>query len=176
MTVAGTDRLRADFNAHTFAARFEAGTRFATPLVGVTPYAAAQLTSIHLPSYAETAVSGSNQFALSFASDTTSNLRTELGARADKSFAMRDGALTLRGRAAWAHDSNTDRNISPTFQSLPGSAFIVSGARPAANGALISAGAEVTWWNGWALAGVFEGEFSRTTASYAGKGVVRYSW
>jgi hypothetical protein len=50
---------------------------------------------------------------------------------------MRDGVLTLRSRAAWAHDSNTDHAINPTFQSI---------------------------------AGTFEGEFSRTTESYAGKG------
>jgi outer membrane autotransporter protein len=176
VTVAGADRLRANFNAHTFAARAEAGYRFVKAAAGVTPYAAAQLTSVYLPGYAEIAVSGSSQFALSFASDTAANVRTELGVRTDKSFAVRDGTLTLRGRAAWAHDSNTDRTISPTFQSLPGASFTVSGARPAADGALVSTGIEMKWWNGWALAAAFEGEFSNTTESYAGKGTVRYAW
>ena len=50
VTVAGTDRLRANFNAHTFAARGEAGYRFAmAPMgmpVGVTPYAALQVTTV----------------------------------------------------------------------------------------------------------------------------------
>jgi hypothetical protein len=32
------------------------------------------------------------------------------------------------------------------------------------------------WLNGFALAATFEGEFSNVTRSYAGKGVVRYSW
>ncbi len=32
--------------------------------------------------------------------------RSELGLRTDKSFAMHDAMLTLRGRAAWAHDFN----------------------------------------------------------------------
>ena len=35
--------------------------------------------------------------------------RSELGLRSDKSFAMTNGIFTLRGRAAWAHDFNTDR-------------------------------------------------------------------
>jgi hypothetical protein len=32
------------------------------------------------------------------------------------------------------------------------------------------------WLNGISLAGVFEGQFSNVTNSYAGKGVARYSW
>jgi outer membrane autotransporter protein len=110
------DHLRANFNTNTFAARAEAGYRFVTALMGVTPYAALQVTTVRLPSYAEAAVSGSNQFALAFASDNSTNVRSELGLRGDKAFAMRDGTLTFRSRAAWAHDSNTDRAISPTFQ------------------------------------------------------------
>jgi uncharacterized protein with beta-barrel porin domain len=86
---------------------------------------------------------GSNQFALAFASQSTSNLRSELGLRGDKSFAMQDGTLILRSRVAWAHDSNTNRVASPTFQALPGSAFTVNGARPSPDGALLTAGAEM---------------------------------
>jgi autotransporter-associated beta strand protein len=180
VTVAGTDRLRANFNAHTFAARGETGYRFGHVFMGVpfgiTPYAALQVTTFSLPGYSETAVSGSNQFALAFASQSETNVRTELGVRADKSFAMRDGVMTLRGRAAWAHDSNTDRAVSPTFQSLPGSSFTVNGAKPAADGALLSAGTEMKWRNGWSMAGLFEGEFSGTTESYSGKGSIRRAW
>ena len=176
VTIAGADRLRANFNTNTFAARAEAGYRFVTGLMGVTPYAALQVTTVHLPSYAEAAVSGSNQFALAFASDNSTNVRSELGLRGDKAFAMRDGTLTFRGRAAWAHDSNTDRAISPTFQALPGASFTVNGARPSPDGALLTAGAEMKWRNNWSLAGTFEGEFSRTTESYAGKGTVKYAW
>ena len=144
--------------------------------MGVTPYAAAQATRVRLPSYAENAVSGSNAFALAFASQTETNLRSELGARADKSYALRDGTLILRGRAAWAHDTNTDRVVSPTFQSLPGSAFTINGAQASPDSALITAGTEMKWRNGWSAAGTFEGEFSRTTESYAGKGTVKYAW
>jgi hypothetical protein len=41
---------------------------------------------------------------------------------------------------------------------------------------VLSAGAELRWRNGWSLAGTFDGEFSRTTDSYAGRGVVKYVW
>jgi outer membrane autotransporter protein len=176
VTVAGTDKLEADFNAQTFAARAEAGYRFATPWIGVTPYGALQVTSFRLPSYAEHATSGSDQFALSYNSQTTTNWRTELGARFDKAFPVTDGLLTLRSRLAWVHDSNTDRPATATFQALPGATFTVNGAAPAADGALVSAGVEMRWRNGFSLAGSFEGEFSGTTQSYAGKGTLRYVW
>lgn len=179
VTVSGTDKLTANFKASTFAARTETGWRFAPwpgSGVGVTPYAALQLTSFHLPGYSETATSGSNQFALSYSAQTTTNLRSELGTHLDRPFLTRDGLFTLRGRLAWAHDSNTDRPATATFQTLPGSTFTVNGAQPAADAALISAGAKMDWLNGITLAGSFDGEFSSTTRSYAGKATLRYAW
>jgi uncharacterized protein with beta-barrel porin domain len=177
VTVSGIDKLTANYKANTFAARTEAGWRV-SPVsgIGVTPYAALQVTSFRLPGYSETAVSGSNQFALSYSAQTTTNARGELGARADKAFPIRDGLFTLRGRAAWVHDSNTDRPATAAFQALPGTAFTVNGARPAANAALVSAGGTMDWLNGFSLAGGFEGEFSSTTRSYAGKATLRYAW
>jgi uncharacterized protein with beta-barrel porin domain len=103
-------------------------------------------------------------------------MRSELGLRTDKSFAMQNAVLTLRGRAAWAHDFNPDRAIGATFTALPGASFVVNGAAQASESALVTAAAEMKWLNGWSAAGTFEGEFSNVTRSYAGKGVVRYSW
>ena len=103
-------------------------------------------------------------------------VRTELGLRGDTSFAAADAIVTLRGRAAWAHNFNTDRSISALFQTLPASGFTVFGASPASNSALISAGAEAKWLNGFSVAATFEGEFSNRTESYAGKGTLRYQW
>ena len=134
------------------------------------------MTSFHQLSYAGNATSGSNQYALSYASQTTTNWRTELGARFDKSFLLAEGLFTLRGRLAWAHDSNTNRVASAVFQALPGAAFTVSGAEPGADSALMSAGAELRWTSGLSLSADFESEFSATTQSYAGKARLSYAW
>jgi uncharacterized protein with beta-barrel porin domain len=106
----------------------------------------------------------------------SSDTRSELGIRPDKSFAMQDGVLTLRGRLAWAHDFNPDRSIAATFQALPGASFVVNGAAQASDSALTTASAEMKWLNGWSAAATFEGEFSNSTRSYAGRGLVRYTW
>ena len=43
-------------------------------------------------------------------------------------YGLNDAILTLRGRAAWAHDYNSDRNIAATFQTLLGASIAVNGA------------------------------------------------
>ena len=52
----------------------------------------------------------------------------------------------------------------------------MNGAAQARDSALTTASAEMKWRSGWAVAATFEGEFSNVTDSYAGKGVVRYTW
>ena len=176
VTVAGVDRLRAEFNANAWSARVEGGYRFVSQGFGITPYAAGQFTAFDLPAYAEQAIVGTNTFALAYSGKSVTDTRSELGLRTDKSFAMQGGVFTLRGRAAWAHDFDPDRAIGATFQTLPGASFVVNGAARASESALTTASAEMKWINGWSAAATFEGEFSNVTRSYAGKGVVRYAW
>jgi uncharacterized protein with beta-barrel porin domain len=176
VTVAGFERLRARFNANAYSGRIEGGYRYVTPWMGITPYAAGQFTTYSLPAYAEQVLAGAGTFALNYAAKDVTASRTELGVRTDKSFAVPNGILTLRGRAAWVHDFNTDRNVTALFQTLPGAAFVVNGAAQAHNSALVTSTAEMKWLNGWSAAATFEGQFSNVTNSYAGKGVVRYAW
>jgi autotransporter-associated beta strand protein len=179
VSAAGTSQLRAQFDANAFSGRLEGGYRLVAPWVGgvgITPYAAAQFTTFDLPAYAEQATVGSNAFALAYGAKDVTDARSELGIRTDKSWAMTDGILTLRGRLAWAHDYDLDRSIGATFQSLPGASFVVNGAAQAADSALVTASIEKKWLNGWSAAATFEGEFSDVTRSYSGKGVVRYVW
>ncbi|WP_306577304.1 autotransporter domain-containing protein [Bradyrhizobium sp. SRS-191] len=179
VAVSGVDRLRAQFNTNTWSGRLEAGYRVATPWfggLGMTPYTAVQLTRIDLPAYAEQVLSGSGTFALNYASQSVTDTRSELGLRSDKSFAVVDGVLTLRGRAAWAHDFNPSRTAAATFQALPGASFVVNGAAGAKDAGLITASAEMGWLNGWSTTLTFDGEFSNVSRSYLGKGMLRYAW
>jgi uncharacterized protein with beta-barrel porin domain len=179
VTISGVDSLHANFNANAWSGRLEGGYRYVVPSfggLGLTPYAAGQVTALDLPAYAEKALAGANTIALAYGSRTATDTRSELGLRTDKSYAMANGVMTLRGRAAWAHDFNTDRGIAATFQALPGASFVVNGAALARDAALTTASAEMKWLNGWSTAATFEGEFSDVTRSYAGKGVVRYEW
>jgi outer membrane autotransporter protein len=116
-------------------------------------------------------------FALNYAGQSWNDTRTELGARADYRVMMDAGArLTLRGRAAWAHDFDTGRAIAAGFQALPGFGFTVIGASPAPDSALVSAGAELKFRNGVALRAKFDGEFAGRSNVYGGSGGVYVSW
>ncbi len=176
VTVAGFERLRAQFNANAWSGRVEGGYRYVTPWMGITPYAAGQFTTYSLPAYAEQVLAGANTFALNYAAKDVTAVAQRTRRPHRQIVCDANGILTLRGRAAWAHDFNTDRNVTALFQTLPGAAFVVNGAAQAHNSALVTAAAEMKWLNGWSAAAIFEGQFSNVTNSYAGKGVVRYAW
>ncbi|MGB5949000.1 MAG: autotransporter domain-containing protein [Parvibaculum sp.] len=175
VTIAGTDQLAADFDVDAVGARVEGGYRLDTPWLVLTPYAAVQAQAFHTPSYSEYAKSGSATFALDYAAETTSTMRTEIGTGLDRAFALADaGSLILQGRAAWVHDFNNDRRISAGFQTLPGASFTIDGAKRASDGALLSAGAEVKLTSGLSLGGRFDGEFSSSGSAYAETVNLRY--
>lgn len=170
------ERLRSAYKSTVLSGRVETGWRIDTVYAGVTPYAAAQALSYRLPSYLEQGNGAADSFALGYTGRDVAATRSELGLRFDRTMALGDALVTLRGRAAWAHNFDTERALAASFQALPGTGFLVNGAAQARDAALVSAGAEIGWTNGLSLAATFEGEFSNKTTSYAGKGVVRYAW
>ena len=170
-------RLRAQFNANAWSGRVEGGYRFVGPCgIGMTPYAAGQFTTFDLPAYAEQAASGANTFALTYAAKSVTAPRSELGLRTDKSFAMEDGILTLRGRPPGRMTSIRIAHRARPSRRCPAQASSSTARGRPRDAALVTASAEMKWLNGWSAAGTFEGEFSNVTRSYAGKGVVRYGW
>jgi outer membrane autotransporter protein len=170
------DHLTADFKAQSYGGRVETGYRFGTLIVGVTPYAAVQVQSFRMPRYSEVDGSGGG-FGLAYNSRTGADTRSEFGARFDHVAAFnRDAVLTLRSRLAWAHDWVSNPSLAASFQALPGTNFIVNGATPANDSALVSTGAELRLVNGVTLLTKLVGEFARGSQTYAGMGTVRYTW
>jgi outer membrane autotransporter protein len=186
VALAGFDHLTAGFDANNYAGRIEGGYRFALPSIpgildlsgfGITPYGAFQMQAFHTPSYSETAVSGTSLFALNYDAHTTTTIRTELGTWFDRSFVVYDDAiLSLRSRAAWAHDSWSNLDYTSSFQLLPGTSWTVAGAAPAKDLVLASGIAEVSFRNGISVAGKFETEQSSRTRTYVGTARVSYTW
>lgn len=183
LTLLNSDHLTADFSAYDVGGRIEGGYRFGIPGMyglsgfGFTPYGAVQAQSFHTPGYSESATNLASLFALAYDARTTTTTRTELGAWFDKSMWFGDSAiLSLRARAAWAHDHWSDPSINAMFVSLPGSSFTVFGADPARDSLLASGTAEIRFRNGIAVAGRFDSEFAANTTTYGGFGRVSYTW
>ena len=66
--------------------------------------------------------------------------------------------------------------LAAAFQALPGTSFIVNGATPAKDSALVSTGAELRLANGVTLSGKFDGGFANRAQTYSGTGTVRWAW
>jgi outer membrane autotransporter protein len=106
------DHLTADFTAHSFGGRAEAGYRVPVAAWAVTPYAAVQAQNFHTPTYSEADVSAGG-FGLTYNSRDATDTRTELGSRFDRQMLLNwNAVLALRGRVAWAHDWISAPNIS----------------------------------------------------------------
>jgi outer membrane autotransporter protein len=177
VTIAGTDTLRADFDAQTYGGRLEGGYRFSFGMSGVTPYAAGQVQQFNLPAYSEVAASGVNTFALNFAANDATAARAELGARFDTRYVISpDAVATLFGRLAYAHDWTDDRSMAGLFQALPGAGFTVFGADPNTDLALAQIGAEFATRNGWSATAKIGGELGSNIQTYNALARVRYTW
>ncbi len=175
------DQLKANFQGQSYGARLESGYRFGLPIsapdviAGITPYAALQTQWFHTPAYTETDLSGGG-FGLNYNALTANDTRAELGARFDELTMLNAMPLILRARLAWAHDWVTNPTLGAVFQSLPGASFVVNGATPPANTALVSGGAELHVTANWSLAAKFDGEFASGSQIYGGSGTLRYTW
>jgi len=138
---------------------------------------ALQSQVFHTPSYAEGATPGLSDFALAYDSQSTTQTRTELGTWIDRRMLVGEGRqLTVYGRLAWAHNFNTDSNMTASFESLPGTGFIVNGASSAPDLALTSAGLDLKMTNGWSIGAKFDGEFGDSSSYYAANAVIRKVW
>jgi uncharacterized protein with beta-barrel porin domain len=173
------DQLTANFIGQSYAARGEAGYRYAVPvsgaIVGVTPYAALQVQDFHTPNFAETDLTGGG-LGVAFAAMNATDTRSEFGARFDNLQVVDAMPLVLRARLAWAHDWISNQSLGAAFQALPGSSFTVNGAAPPQDSALTTASAELHVNANWTAIAKFDGEFASSSQTYAGTGTLRYSW
>jgi uncharacterized protein with beta-barrel porin domain len=128
------------------------------------------------PGFAENDLSGGG-FSLAYAGRTGTDTRSELGSRFETIAATSASSmLALRGKLAWAHDFVSNPSLGAVFEAMPGASFIVNGAAPPHDSALITAGAEWRFANGFALGAKFDGEFAPRSQTYAGTATARYAW
>jgi outer membrane autotransporter protein len=163
----------------------EAGYVIPLNSVTITPYAAVQAQTYTTPTYSERDGAGGD-FGLTYNGQTSSDTRTELGARFDTQVAMGGGSpLLLSLRGAWAHDQIGDPAMEATFNpalqagAAPGAntAFAVMGATPAQDAALLSLSAKMRASNQLSFDVKFDGgEFANGSSNYGVSGTMRFQW
>lgn len=177
VTRAGTDQFAAAVNGKAYSGRIESGYRFATRWLGITPYAAGQLTLFRLAaSNAAQPAYAADGAATASGTDSFTNGRSELGLRLSTSFVLDGSLLDLRGRLAWAHDFSATQTTPAVFQAVSGQGFIVGSTALAPNSALTGIALELRAVNGWSASANLDSELSSLVRSYTGKAVLRYAW
>lgn len=178
ITVAGTDVLGARFNAHAIGGRIEGGWRLALDeALGLTPFFAFAGDNFYAPAYAESVISGSSSFALSYAANKTGQKHTEFGAHFDHALDLGGGdMLSADARAAWAHQLDDAPFVTAAFQGLPGSTFRLLGVRAATDTALLGLGLKIRNPNGLDVGLRMDSQVGAGTTVLQGMGTISWRW
>ena len=173
LTVSGTDDLTASLTSQDFVARYETGV----DLHWITPYAALGERLSLMPSYSETAASGSNNFALSYASNNLNRLDVELGFRNQADLPMnRNWTLHLSDKLAWQHAVFSSYEAPASYSALAGSQFTTYGAQPGKDLAVWSLGAGIKNRYGLDIGLQVDSSVSKHSQSYDGVGHIALNW
>ncbi|TGD63645.1 DUF3494 domain-containing protein [Tabrizicola sp. WMC-M-20] len=173
VTIAAFDRLGAETTGNALAAHVEAGYH-----MGVfTPFVGLRAQSFKTAAYAESAVSGSDSYALAYEAATTTSVRSELGVDMQWSQALgRNSATSFGIRAAWGHEFASDPTNRPSFASVPGASFAVTGATQSRDSVTLSANMGVATANGLTIDGGLTAEYASNARDYGGSIKMGYRW
>ena len=174
----GDFSLNARYHATDWGGRFEGGNTFTLDdKSSVAPFLALVGDSYHQPGYGETASNGAPDFGLSYSPTATAIVHTEFGARYYRYFLQNDDwALSLDTIAAWERELDDDPLILASFQTLPGSDFVLRGTRPAQDTALIGAGLRLQSKDGLTFGIRSDARLGEGTTIFSGTLDVTYRW
>lgn len=162
------DSLTSNYTATTWSARAEIGHRWSFGDYGVTPFIAGQSQVVNTPGFCEGSQLGSGA-ALCLNAGSTTSLRSELGVDGEAELGSVLGSRTrVRARLAWAHEYQTTGSASAWFQSLPGSAFAVSGAALPNDIGIARVMADLELDGTWSVRLQADGEFGDRYGTVAG--------
>jgi len=121
--------------------------------------------------------SGATGADLAVDSQTQGTAEALVGARFSKSFPMASGKLSLDGRLDWAHELSTETpTIGESFAAAAGTHFVVAGADPGKDFAVIGAGLTYSASSRLSVFVRYNGAMSSQQSDQAGTLGVKYSW
>jgi outer membrane autotransporter protein len=109
---------------------------------------------------------------------TSTSVRSTFGGQFETAITATDDAiLRPRLRLGWAHEFNTNRTATVTLGSvLPNAPFQVTGAQPAPDSLVISAGFDLELTHMVRLYGQFDSDLAYNARAFAGTGGLRLVW
>ncbi len=159
--------------ANQFLGQVETGYKlalYAPAQATVTPFARFQASSINQAGFTEWGASSLN---LTVAQQTTTSLRTTLGA----DLAGTIGPLLLGVRLGWLHEyADTSRPMTAAFAGAPTAGFTVYGASPQRDSAVIGFSANATLADNMAIYLRYDGEIASGADNHTLNLGLRYRW
>jgi outer membrane autotransporter protein len=182
--IGNTETEKSSPTSNQLAGRVEVGRvfdvgQFQASQMSVTPFAALQPANLWTPGYSESSVAqsgGTGVFALTYQSQSTASLPMFLGAQLDGQTEINARPLKAWLRAAWVHEFLTSRSVTPGFTVLPGSSFVVDGARAASDAARLDLGVRYAVGSQTSLYANANVELSDRGQSLAGTVGLRIVW
>lgn len=179
-----TETAKSSAIANQFAGRIEVGHSFelAPPEGGrlaATPFVAFQPSWLWTPAYGESSVTATGApgvFALNYQAQATTSLPLSLGVQFDTTTEVGARPLSAWVRTAWVHEFSPDRSVTAGFTVLPGTSFMVDGARAAYNAARVDLGVRYDIAPQTALYANGGAELSYRGQSIAGTVGLRFFW
>ena len=172
----GNNLYHASFNASSESARFEFGHVFKVGQDELTPYVRFTAQDLGTPNYAESTLTGSTAFALSYTEKQRFDYTSELGAAWNSILSSDAGATTgLRARLGWLHDYGNGITNVATFSAFNGASFNLAGASPAKDAVHFALGVEYNTGH-VALTLDTDDTLSTTEEIFGGRASVAYRW
>ena len=173
----GTEVERGNFGSSEIRSRLEFGQHFGALGGTLTPFVALEIAELRSNGFTEFAQSGAGLFALNVSGQSQASVPGFLGARYQGRMQLADGLVFSPAiQMAYVHDFAPERSQIGTIAALPGSTFLVDGARPSRDAAQVKVGGELALSSRSALFANFDGEFSGQAQFYGGKGGFKYAW
>ncbi|WP_428032927.1 autotransporter domain-containing protein [Ancylobacter sp.] len=169
---------KGDTDAGQFLGQIETGYTFDldTPFkIAITPFGRLQVVSIDQDGFTET---GSSLYNLAVASQSTSSVRTTLGADFTTRFDLGNGVpLDLGLRLGWVHEfADTTPAMTASFASSPAADFTVYGATRQRDSALVGLSAAVKLSDSSSLFASYDGEIGGGNDNHQLWGGLKITW
>jgi outer membrane autotransporter protein len=163
-------------HGNEFLGRIEAGYAYKMSQLNVSPFIGYQGASLQVPGFSETSAGGSGVLALNVTGRHVPSDETFVGVQLDTTMILGEGrAWTPYARLSWAHQFDTERNLTVQLQSLPTN-FTVQGAPASGDAALLDVGVKLAMSRRVTAYAAFDGGAGDHGESYAGTGGITISW
>ena len=171
------DTERGTFDSHEFRTRVEFGRHVDVYGAVLTPFVALDIAELRSNGFIEKTLTGPGVFGLSVQGQSVASVPATVGARWQQKAVLGNGMVFAPSvQIAYVHEFAPERSQIAGFAVLPGSTFLVNGARPDRDAAQIKIGGQLGITPASALFASFDSELSGHAQFYGGKGGFKYVW